>query len=403
VTGRPVVVTGLGALSVAGLGAEALWTAAAEGRSGAAPLVLARDVGNAVKVAAQVRNIDFAQFFPDKKLGFYDRATAFALIAAAEAVENAGLKDQAPFGKRTSVVVGTGIGSFGSIEDGVNNLNAGKRPDPLTVPRSMMSASASHIGMTYGCTGTTFVVSSACASSAQALGMAMMLVRSGTADRVIAVGTEAIVTPGGMKAWEAMRVLSPDLCRPFSKGRNGLLLGEGAGALILEAEEVALARGARIRARLMGYGTTSDAKDILRPDLDGASDAIAAALEDAGTAPGAVDYVNAHGTGTVLNDTTESEALKRIFGDHLAGMPVSSTKPVHGHTLGAAGAIEAVITVRALEEGFVPPTINFAAPDPNCVVDCVPNAGRRQEISVAMTNSFAFGGINAALVFGRAP
>ena len=266
----------------------------------------------------------------------------------------------------------------------------------------MTSAAASQIGMAYGCTGTTFVISSACASSSQALGMALIMVRAGLTDRVIVAGTEAIVTPGGFKAWEAMRVLSPDLCRPFSKGRNGLLLGEAAAALIVEAEEVARARGARIRARLLGYGTTSDAKDILRPDLDGASDAMASALEDAGVAPGAIDYVNAHGTGTVLNDTTESEAIRRVFGSHADDLPVSSTKPVHGHTLGAAGAVEVVITVRALEEGRIPPTINFAATDPNCAIDCVPNVGRDKPIALALSNSFAFGGINAALVIGRA-
>lgn len=398
---RQVVITGIGAISVAGHGVEALWKAAADGTSGALPVVLSREVGNAVKVAAQIPELDLARLFPDKKTGFYDRATAFALIAAAEAVADAGLSGTQPFGKRTSVIVGTGIGSAGSIEDATLNLYAGKRPDPLTVPRSMTSASASHISMAYGCTGTTFVISSACASSSQALGMAMMLVRSGAADRVIVAGTEAVVTPGGMKIWEAMRVLSPDLCRPFSKGRNGLLLGEAGAALIVEAEEIARARGARIRARLLGYGTTSDAKDILRPDLDGASDAMAAALDDAGIAPAAVGYVNAHGTGTVLNDTTESEALARIFGDHLADLPVSSTKPVHGHTLGAAGAVEVVITVRALEEGRIPPTINFAAADPHCPIDCVPNIGRSKPISVAMSNSFAFGGINAALVIGR--
>lgn len=399
---RSVVVTGLGAVTVAGRGAEALWKAAAAGLSGAGPIELPRDYGQIVKLAAKAPPLEVTDLFPDKRANFFDRATTLAVAAADEAVGDAGLAGTGPLGPRTAVIVGTGIGCFSTIEDGAVMMQTGRRPDPLIVPRAMTSAAASQIGMVFGCTGPTFVVSSACASSAQAIGIGLQMVRFGLCDRVLAVGTEAILTPGGMKGWEVMRVLSPDRCRPFSKGRNGLLLGEGAAALLFEAEDVALARGARPRARLLGYGTTSDAKDILRPDVDGASGAMALALEDARLGPEAVGYVNAHGTATMLNDATESEALGRVFGGRLAGLPVSSTKPVHGHTLGAAGAIEAVITVRALEEGFLPPTINFLEADPACPVDCVPNEGRAQAVEVAMSNSFAFGGINAALVFGRA-
>lgn len=399
---RSVVVTGLGAVTAAGLGVDLLWRAAAEGRSGARTVELPRDYGQIVKSAAQAPPIDISELFPDKRPNFFDRATTLAMVAATEAVSDAGLADAGPFGPRTAVLVGTGVGSFGTIEDGAINLHTGRRPDPLSVPRAMTSAAASQIGMVYGCTGPTFVVSSACASSAQAIGIGMQMVRFGLVDRVIAVGTEAILTPGGMKGWEVMRVLSPDNCRPFSKGRNGLLLGEGAAALVIEAEELATARGARVRSRLMGYGTTSDAKDILRPDVEGARAAMAMAIADAGIAASAIGYVNAHGTATILNDMTESEALGGIFGAGLAGIPVSSTKPIHGHTLGAAGAIEAIVAIRALEDRFVPPTINFIEADPQCAVDCVPNAGRDHDFDVAMTNSFAFGGINAALVFGRA-
>ncbi|WP_439573196.1 beta-ketoacyl-[acyl-carrier-protein] synthase family protein [Phreatobacter sp.] len=399
---RSVVVTGLGAVTAAGMGVEALWRATAAGESGAREVTLPRDYGQIVKIAAQAPALEVTDVFPDKRPGFFDRATTLALAAAVEAIGDAGLNDAGSLGPRTGVIVGTGIGSFGTIEDGVVSLLGGRRPDPLSIPRAMTSAAASQIGMAYGCTGPTFVVSSACASSAQAIGLALQMLRSGLADRVIAVGTEAVITPGGMKGWEAMRVLSPDRCRPFSKGRNGLLLGEGAAALILETAGLAGSRGARVRSRLMGYGTTSDAKDILRPDAEGARSAMAMALDDAGAAPEAIGYVNAHGTATVLNDTTESEALGRVFGQALAGIPVTSTKPVHGHTLGAAGAIEAVITVRALEERFVPPTINFLEPDPHCPVDCVPHTGRAHAFDMALTNSFAFGGINAALVFGRA-
>lgn len=400
---RSVVVTGLGALTTAGHGVEALWQAAASGTSGVKQVILDYEFGNNLRIAAQVQDFELERFFPHLKTNFFDRVTMMALVAADEAVKDAGLADALPLGARSSVIVGTGIASLSTIEESSRNMTISqKRPDPLTVPRAMISASASNVGLVYGCTGTTFAVSSACASSAQALGIAFQMVRSGMTDRAIVVGTEAIVTPGGMKAWEMLRVLSPTLCRPFSKGRNGLLLGEGSAALVIETEELAKARGAKVRARILGYGTTSDAKDMLKPDVGGAAEAMAQALADAGLTPADIGYVNAHGTATVLNDSTESEALGRIFGDRLASLPVSSTKPVHGHTLGAAGAIEAVVTVRALEEGFVPPTINFLEPDPACPIDCVPNEGRKHDFSIALTNSFAFGGINASLAIGRA-
>jgi nodulation protein E len=402
VSRRDVVVTGLGAVTAAGMGAEALWAAAVGGVSGNKPLTFTRNYSHSIRHAAQAPDIDVTAYLPDRKAAYFDRTTTLGIVAAMEAVKDAGLDDVGPLGNRTAVIVGTGVGSLGTIEEGAYNLLEGRRPDPLSVPRAMTSAAASHIGMIYGCTGPSFVISSACASSAQALGIAMQMLRAGMCDRAIVAGCESIITSGGMKGWEAMRVLSPDFCRPFSKGRNGLLLGEGGAVLVLETAEGAERRGARIRARLLGYGTTSDAKDMLRPDTDGATEAMAIALADAGVDAGTIDYVNAHGTATLLNDTTESEALGRIFGNRVGAVPVSSTKPIHGHTLGAAGAIEAIVTIRAMEEGRVPPTINFLAPDPNCPVDCVPNESRTQPIGMALSNSFAFGGINAALVFGRA-
>lgn len=399
---KDVVVTGMGAVTAAGLGVDALWTAAAEGLSGVRTVPMSRNCGNIIKHAAKAPDIDILTYLPDRKPAYFDRVTVLALVAAIEAVKDAGLDDAGPFGPRTAVIVGTGIGSLATIEDAAFNLVEGGRPDPLTVPRAMTSAPASHIGMLFGCTGPSFMVSSACASSAQALGIALQMLRAGMCDRAIVAGSEAILTPGGMKSWESMRVLSPELCRPFSKKRNGLLLGEGAAVLVLETAEAAAARGARPRARLLGYGTTSDAKDILRPDVDGATDAMAIALADAGVSADAIDYVNAHGTATLLNDATESEAIGRIFGPRASTVPVSSTKPIHGHTLGAAGAIEAVITICAIEQGWLPPTINFLEADPSCPVDCIPNTGRKAPVALAMSNSFAFGGINAALVIGRA-
>ncbi len=377
--GRNVVVTGLGAITTAGTGVDALWEAARDGVSGVKSIVLNYDMGNNLRIAAQVMDFDLQRHFPDLRTSFFDPVTLMALVAAKEAVADAGLADSLPLGPGTSVIVGTGIASLGTIEEATRNMTiAQKRPDPLTVPRAMISASASNIGIIFGCTGTTFVVSSACSSSAQALGIGFQMVRAGMTDRVIVVGAEAIVTPGGMKAWEMLRVLSPQLCRPFSKGRNGLLLGEGGAALVIEAEEVARARGAKVRARILGYGTTSDARDMLKPDVDGVTQAMALALADGGLSAADIGYVNAHGTATILNDATESEGLRRIFGDRLDSVPVSSTKPVHGHTLGAAGAIEAVVTIRAMEESFVPPTINFLEPDPAApLTACRMWAGRR--------------------------
>jgi nodulation protein E len=272
----------------------------------------------------------------------------------------------------------------------------------MTVPRSMPSAAASHVGMRHGAQGPTFAISSACSSGAQAIGVGFDLIRAGVVDRAIVGGSEACITPGSMRAWESMRVLSPDGSRPFSKGRNGMVLGEGAGVVVLEAADIAQARGATILARLLGYGTSSDARDLLRPDPDGSSASMRNALESAGLKPEDIDYVNAHGTGTVLNDAAEAEALRKAFGAHADRLAVSSTKPIHGHALGASGALEIVVTVMALRAQCVPPTANFVEADPNCPLDVVPHEARRMPIRAAMSNSFAFGGINAALVVGTA-
>jgi nodulation protein E len=256
--------------------------------------------------------------------------------------------------------------------------------------------------MQFALRGPAFAVTSACASGAHAVGMAFQMVRAGAIDCAVTGGVDACITHATLRGWEALRVLAPDLCRPFSRDRKGLVLGEGAAMFVLESEEAVSARGVTPIAEVLGYGTTSDAADIVRPDPEGAAGAIALALEDAGLEPGAVDYVNAHGTGTLANDAAESAALKLAFGDRLAALPVSSTKPVHGHGLGAAGAIELVVTLFALRDDIVPPTINFATADPRCALDCVPNEARKHPIRVAMSNSFAFGGINAVLILGEA-
>jgi nodulation protein E len=267
------------------------------------------------------------------------------------------------------------------------------------VPRIIPSTAATTLGMRYSCLGPTFAIGSACASASQSIGLGLQMIRFGLADRAIVGGSEACVVNGCMRAWEALRVLTPDFCRPFSKGRNGMSLGEGGAVFILETLESALARGHAPLCELVGYGTSSDAKDPVRPDVAGASSAIAQALEDAGMAPQDIHYVNAHGTATHANDMTESEAIVTVFGDDYGRrVPVSSTKPVHGHALGAGGGLELAITISALREQIAPPTINFLEADPRCPIDAVPNVARKTPIRAAMSNSFAFGGINAVLI-----
>jgi nodulation protein E len=297
------------------------------------------------------------------------------------------------------VIVGTGIGGYTTLDDMMHFYYVTKQHiNPMTIPRVMSNAAACHLGMRYGCTGPTFSVSSACSSANQAIGIGATLVASGAVDYAIVGGSEASIAASYIRAWELLRVLTPDLSRPFSAGRSGMTIGEGAGILVLENARTARARGAKALAEIAGYGTSSDARDLVRPDPEGAAAAIRGALEKAQLTPGDIDYVNAHGTATVINDAVETAALKKIFGDRLAGIPVSSTKPIHGHAIGASAALELIITIQAMHESFAPPTINWLAADPKCDLDPVPNQGRKHAIRAAVSNSLAFGGLNAAIV-----
>jgi nodulation protein E len=396
---RQVVITGMGAVSAAGVGADKLWAAARDGVSQVRELTLPRPYKGRVKIAAQVRDFEPSDYLAPSMRSLCDPFTQYAVAAADEAFEQAGLSRDEPQGARTAVILGTGIGGVTTVDDGLYRLYVeNTRPDPLTVPRLIASAGPATLGMRYRCNGPTFAIASACSSASQAIGMAMQMIRAGMVDRAIVGGSEAAITTGTMMAWEALRVLTPDKCRPFSKNRNGMSLGDGAAIFVLEASEVARARRATPVAILVGYGTSSDAADPVRPDVDGASSCMSQALADAALPPSAIDYVNAHGTATVANDANESEALARVFGNQLARIPVSSTKPIHGHGLGAGGALELLVTIRAMNDNIAPPTINFTDPDPKCEVDCVPNVAREMPINRAMSNSFAFGGINATLI-----
>jgi nodulation protein E len=394
-----VVVSGMGAVSAAGLGAEKLWAAARDGISQIRELKTPRAYDGRIKIAAQVPDFDPATHIEPNLLPFCDPFTQFSVVAADEALAQAGFGRKDIAGSRTGVIIGTGIGGMTTIDDGLYFYYTDAiRPDPLSVPRLIPSAAPTTLGMRYSCTGPTFAVGSACSSASQALGLGMQMIRYGLIDRAIVGGAEACVINGTIRAWEALRVMTPGLCRPFSKGRNGMSLGEGAAVFVLETLEAARARGHEPLCELAGYGTTSDASDPVRPDVVGSSTAMALALEDAGLRPEDIDYINAHGTATHANDITESEAIGRVFGEYASRVPVSSTKPVHGHALGAGGGLELAITIHALREQIAPPTINFLEADPKCPIDAIPNVARPIRIRAAMSNSFAFGGINAVLI-----
>lgn len=399
---RRVVITGIGAVSSLGIGAKALWEAARDGRSGVHETTFKHPYPGRIKIAAQVQDFDATLYLDKSTLSLCDPVIKYLLVAADEAVQQAGLSRETLQGPRTASIIGTGIAGMNTIEDGLYTVFKREvRPDPLTIPRLIPSSCPAMVSMRYGTTGPSFAIGSACSSATQAIGLGMQMIRAGMIDRAIVGGTEDCITIGTMLAWEALRVLTPNFCRPFSKDRNGMVIGAGAGVFILEAEEIAAERNAYVLAELAGYGTTSDAKDPVRPDVFGAASCMRNAIEDAGVTPDEIDYINAHGTGTTVNDLTESEAIEVVFGKRGPHVPVSSTKPIHGHGLGVGGAFELVVTLGALRENVAPPTINWQVTDEKCPVDCIPNEARPMPINVAMSNSFAFGGINATLVVRR--
>lgn len=399
-----VAITGLGCISPLGHSAAATWQALAAGSCGIAPISLVPPDKLQIGIAAEVKDFHPAGHFDEKQLLLLDRVSQFTLLAAREAIAGSGLDLTDELAEDTAVIIGTGVGGMTTLDASFDRLYAQGRTrvHPLTVPKLMASAPASHITMEHGLTGPAFVVSSACSSANHAIGEAFWMVRTGRAAAAVTGGAEACITLGTLKGWEALRVMATDTCRPFSKGRKGMVLGEGAAIMVLEPLEAARARGADILAELAGFGMSADAGDIVAPSEEGGAKAMRKALADAGLNAEDIDYINAHGTGTTANDMTETAAIRRVFGPHADRLAVSSTKSMHGHALGAAGALEIVATAMALKEGVILPTANFTEPDPACDLDVVPNDPRRQPLRAALSNSFAFGGLNAVLALRRA-
>jgi 3-oxoacyl-[acyl-carrier-protein] synthase II len=410
---RRVAITGLGVISPLGNDPAAFFDSLACGRTGIVALPAPGRTGNHVLQSPTTHiggavAFDGARFFPAPKLRMLDRASQFALVAAAQATRDADIVFDHPGRERSGVFLGTGMGGAQSTDDGYFTLyaEASARVNPYSVLMAMSNAAASWIGIEYGLTGPNLTFSTACSSSAVAIGEAARRIASGEVDVMIAGGTEAPLNYGTLIAWDALKTLATSdpedpgaSCKPFARDRTGLVLGEGAAIVILEDWQHAQARGARVRAELVGYGLCTDATHITRPSVDGQAAAMRRALESAAMRPDAVGYINAHGTATLANDVVETAAIKQTFGPHAYRVPVSSTKSMHGHLLGAAGALEFVAAVLVLERQIIPPTINLVAPDPECDLDYVPCTARTDvDLSAVMSNSFAFGGTNAALI-----
>jgi nodulation protein E len=398
-----VAVTGLGVISAIGHNSGEFWQSLQLGRSGIGPLQAVDPALLRFSNGAEVRNFTPSEHFDEKEISLLDRFAQFGVIAARQAIAAAGIQWTPELRESSAIVTGSCLGGQTTADEGFVNLyrNNIPRVNPFTIPRTMENAAASRISIETGVVGPTYTISTACSSSNHAIGQAFWMVRSGAASLAIAGGSEAVFSFGFLKAWEAMRVVSPDTCRPFSKDRRGLILGEGAAMLVLEPLDAARARGATVLGEIVGFGMSSDAFHITQPSPDGAARAMRTALTDAGIQPSEIGYINAHGTGTLANDATETAAIRQVFGAHAARLAVSSTKSMHGHTLGAAGAIEAAATLLALRHGILPPTANFTESDPDCDLDVIPNTARPAPTEFALSNSFAFGGLNAVLAFRR--
>ncbi|MCH1455962.1 MAG: beta-ketoacyl-[acyl-carrier-protein] synthase family protein [Planktomarina temperata] len=394
-----VVITGAGTINALGGSVPETLQAMREGQLGIGPLQM-RDLDRlSVKIGGQIKDFDPEAHFDRQKLALYDRVTQLALLASREAMAQSGLEITEELSETTGVVLGTAAGGMNTWDDNFRSVyEEGKnRVHPFVVPKLMTNAAASHLSMAHNIKGPSLTVSTACASSNHAIGLAFQMVRSGMARVMLSGGADAMLTFGGIKAWEGLRVMSKTACRPFSANRSGMVQGEGAGVFVLETYEGAKARGAEILAELIGFSMTSDAGDIVMPNQHGAVRAIRGALRDARLDPQDIGYINAHGTGTAANDKTECAAVTEAFGAHAPALMMSSTKSMHGHLIGGTGAVELLACLMALRDGVIAPTIGYEQQDPNCALDVVPNVARQAKVTATLSNAFAFGGMNAVL------
>lgn len=408
---RRVVITGVGIVSPVGNTAEETWAALLAGRSGIGQITHFDTTGFSVHIAAEVKNFDPAKFIEKREIKKMDPFIHYAIAASQEALDDSGLKITDDNSERVGIFVGSALGGFTIIEREQTKLFTGgpDRISPFFIPSSIINLAAGQMSIRFGIKGPNSAVSTACAAGAHSVGDAYRLIRRGECDAMLCGGAEATITPMGIGGFAAMRALSthndrgPQASRPFDRLRDGFVMGEGAGILVLEELEHARARGAKIYAEVVGYGMSSDAYHFTQPpeDGDGARRSMHNALKDAGVAPEQVGYINAHGTSTPFNDKHETAAIKGLFGDHAATLKVSSTKSMTGHLLGAAGAVEACVLALTLRDQHIAPTINYEEPDPDCDLNYVPNQSVQADLTYALSNSFGFGGTNASLLFKR--
>ncbi|MHA7851089.1 beta-ketoacyl-[acyl-carrier-protein] synthase family protein [Roseovarius sp.] len=400
---KRVVITGAGTINALGHNVPDTLEAMREGRCGIGDLQF-RDVDRlAIRIGGQVRGYEPETRFNRQQMSLYDRFTQFTLIAAREAIAQSGLEFSGELAARAGVVLGNSGGGMTTLDENYRSVyeDGKNRVHPFVVPKLMNNAAASHVSMEFNLKGPSFTVSTACASSNHAMAQAFQMVHGGMTPVMVTGGSESMLCFGGVKAWEGLRVMSKDGCRPFSANRNGMVQGEGAGIFVFEEYEHARARGAEILAEVAGYAMSSDAADIVMPSKQGAARAIKGALADARLNPSDVGYINAHGTGTAANDKTESAAVADVFGAHADRLMISSTKSMHGHLIGGTGAVELLACILAVRDGVIAPTIGYEEPDPECALDVVPNEAREADVSVALSNAFAFGGLNAVLALKR--
>ncbi len=400
---KRVVITGAGTINALGGDVPSTLEAMREGRCGIGPLEF-RDVERlSIRIGGQVKGYDAEAAFNRQQLSLYDRVTQFTLIAAREAIGQSGLEFSGELAARAGVILGNSGGGMTTLDENYRSVyeDGKNRVHPFVVPKLMNNAAASHVSMEFNLKGPSFTVSTACASSNHAMAQAFQMVHGGLAPVMVTGGSESMLCFGGVKAWEGLRVMSKDACRPFSANRNGMVQGEGAGIFVFEDYEHARARGAEIMAEVIGHAMSSDAADIVMPSKQGAARAIAGAMQDARVNPEDVGYINAHGTGTAANDKTESAAVADVFGAHADNLMMSSTKSMHGHLIGGTGAVELLACIMALRDGIIAPTIGYQEPDPECALDVVPNVAREAKVEVALSNAFAFGGLNAVLALRR--